>query len=58
MHSVFIVSAITVQNSSILWVLLATTYTLFLLMAYDYGVLTFSDPVDDLLLGVKKSYKL
>lgn len=58
MHSVFIVSSIAIFDSPILWILLATTYVLFLLMAFDYIALTCQDPVDDLLLGLKKPYKL
>jgi hypothetical protein len=54
MHSVFIVSSIAIFNQPILWIMLALTYILLVVMAYDYCTLTCQDPVDDLVLGIKK----
>ncbi len=42
------------QDSSILWIMLAITYLLLIVMFVDYCILTCEDPVDDLLLGIKK----
>lgn len=54
MHSVFIVSSMGVLNEPILWILLSITYLLLFVILYDYCVLTCSDPVDDMVLGIKK----
>jgi hypothetical protein len=58
LHSVFVVSGLATVDREILWVLLGVTYILLLLIAYDYIFLTCSDPVDDLILGIQKSYKV
>jgi hypothetical protein len=57
LHNVFVTSAIAQQESSVLWVMLAVTYLLFAIIIADYGYLTCSDPVDDLLLGIDRGYK-
>jgi hypothetical protein len=57
MHNVFITSAIARQDSPILWIMLAATYVIFIIIAADYLYLTCSDPVDDLLLGINNGTK-
>lgn len=57
MHNIFVTSAISQQDSSILWIMLAVTYILLIVIMGDYFYLTCSDPVDDLVLGIDKGYK-
>ena len=57
MYNVFITSSIARQDSPILWIMLAATYILFIIIAADYIYLTCSDPVDDLLLGINNGIK-
>jgi len=54
MHNIFITSAICRHDSSILYILLAITYISLIVVAIDYIYLTCTDPVDDVLLGIKK----
>jgi hypothetical protein len=58
MHNIFVTSAIAQQDSSVLWIMLAATYVLLAVIIGDYIYLTCTDPVDDLLLGIGKGYKL
>jgi hypothetical protein len=57
MHAVFITSATATLQSSILWVLVAVSYGLLVIIIYDYIFLTCTDPVDDLILKIEKNYK-
>ena len=54
LHNVFVTSSIGRQDSSILWVMLAVTYVTLIIVAIDYIYLTCTDPVDDVLLGIKR----
>jgi palmitoyltransferase ZDHHC1/11 len=57
LHSLFITSGTASLGFSVLWVLVALSYGLLVLVGYDYCVLTCSDPVDDLVVNKKRNYK-
>ena len=57
LHAVFVSSAAPAIQSSILWVIIVFTYGVLILLGYDYCYLTCGDPVDDLVLNVKKHYR-
>lgn len=54
MHNVFVTPSIGKQDSPILWIMLAVTYITLIIVAIDYIYLTCTDPVDNVLLGIKR----
>ena len=57
LFSTFVTSAAVAIGSEILWTLVGLTYALLLLICYDYCFLTCSDPVDDLILKIKREHQ-
>ena len=52
LHAVFITTNAATLQSPYLWTIVAVSYGLLVLMAYDYVFITCNDPVDDLVLKV------